>query len=237
MGSNEIIAKALCADDDKLWHSSHDLWEQALIAIVKEKHADWYGTSLVILGHIYDIMTKQFNFKMESSMQHFESEKKYKPVGHFANVKNNEDKINVLQSSDYSFILAITSIILLFFVLSYPLNDFETKIMVGLGLLLFIVIGFIIGLLFNIFAGVVAFVGECYFFDAICRLVANIFHLADGDMAMLYIFRIISVILAIYLIYSAFKGKDNDKGATRLMVVTMQDRGIPTPSSPVLNNS
>lgn len=67
-------------------------------------------------------------------------------------------------------------------------------------------------MLSNVIAGFAGFLIGGYIFDFICEFLANLLHLPESDIAMLYIYRVIAIVLIVYLLYSIINGiKDNKR--------------------------
>ncbi|MGM9948248.1 hypothetical protein [Floccifex sp.] len=218
----EITSKAMEQEQNKNYRRSQYLWESALIEIVEQKESDWAGFSLVVLTHIYEMMTNHFNFKAENSVDHLKHKHKYKPAGHWEDVINLDNKIKSLHSSTFSMILrlivAIVLILLFFVFVSYPFSSLEIDFMVGVGLILCFGVAIVVGLSTNIIVGFISIFITFFIYDFLCQFVSNILHLADSDLGMLYICRFIVVIVSIFLIYSIFKSISNNKEASRLQI-------------------
>lgn len=121
-------------------------------------------------------------------------------------------------------VLFLLLIFTFFFFLGYPFSDLEIKILVGAGILLLLGVAILIGMLSNVIAGFAGFLIGGYIFDFICEFVDNLLHLPDADIAMLYIYRGIAIVLIVYLLYSIINGIKDNKEANRLLIQVVRER-------------
>lgn len=212
------ISDALTAEDEYDWKKSQYKWEMALIETVKAKKEDWYGSSLVILCHIYGMMEDFFEFKKsDSRIAH-----NYKPVGHWKDVELNEDRIEHMKSSKLSIIFRIVLAIILLFVfflyISYPFGKMETNILAVSLIVSVGIIGIIVGLMTNLIAGFISLIISSLADRGIAKLLRRIFQFPDLDIGYLWIIRIMVLVIAIALISTAIKDHKNSKDVTKLSI-------------------
>lgn len=53
--------------------------------------AQWYGTGLVILSHIHDLMKEHFGFQARTTLDRFFSKEIYTPVGNWKKLQECQD--------------------------------------------------------------------------------------------------------------------------------------------------
>lgn len=121
-------------------------------------------------------------------------------------------------------VLFLLLIFTFFFFLGYPFSDLEIKILLGAGILLLLGVAILIGMLSNVIAGFAGFLIGRYIFDFICEFVANLLHLPDADIAMLYIYRVIAIVLIVYLLYSIVNRIKDNKEANRFLIQVVRER-------------
>ena len=190
---------------------------------MKKKKEKWFGTSLVIASHIHDLMKEQFNLRYRDYLSEYES--RCEPVAHWKDVLLMEEKLNLLKVSNvnigFRVVLVLLLIFTFFFFLGYPFSDLEIKILVGAGILLLLGVAILIGMLSNVIAGFAGFLIGGYIFDFICEFVVNLLHLPDADIAMLYIYRVIAIVLIVYSITNSIK---DNKEANRFLIQVVRER-------------
>ena len=121
-------------------------------------------------------------------------------------------------------VLVLLLIFTFFFFLGYPFSDLEIKILVGAGILLLLGVAILIGVLSNVITGFAGFLIGGYIFDFICEFVVNLLHLPDADIAMLYIYRGIAIVLIVYLLYSIVNRIKDNKEANRFLIQVVRER-------------
>lgn len=84
----------------------------------------------------------------------------------------------------------------------------------------------LIGMLSNVIAGFAGFLIGGYVFDFICEFLANLLHLPESDIVMLYIYRVKAIVLIVYLLYSIMKGIKDNKEANRLLIQVVRERNF-----------
>ena len=193
---------------------------------MKKKKEKWFGTSLVIASHIHDLMKEQFNLRYRDYLSEYES--RCEPVAHWKDVLLMEEKMNLLKVSTvnigFRVVLVLLLIFTFFFFLGYPFSDLEIKILVGAGILLLLGVAILIGMLSNVIAGFAGFLIGGYIFDFICEFVVNLLHLPESDIAMLYIYRVIAIVLIVYLLYSITNSIKDNKEANRFLIQVVRER-------------
>lgn len=123
-------------------------------------------------------------------------------------------------------VLVLLLIFTFFFFLGYPFSDLEIKILLGAGILLLLGVAILIGVLSNVIAGFAGFLIGGYIFDFICEFVVNLLHLPDAYIVMLYIYRVIAIVLIVYLLYSIINGIKDNKEANRLLIQVVRERSF-----------
>lgn len=123
-------------------------------------------------------------------------------------------------------VLVLLLIFTFFFFLGYPFSDLEIKILLGAGILLLLGVAILIGVLSNVIAGFAGFLIGGYIFDFICEFVVNLLHLPDAYIVMLYIYRVIAIVLIVYLLYSIVNRIKDNKEANRLLIQVVRERSF-----------
>ncbi|MGN1399254.1 MAG: hypothetical protein ACI4WG_04565 [Erysipelotrichaceae bacterium] len=218
--SENYASQALKAEREGLWFKSNYLWEKELIETVNNQQTNWYGKSLVILSHIYDIFKRHYDFKSIDKLTHTLENKTYKPVGNWAHVEDIKNKITEMQTSTAStiakIILAVVLLFVFFVMISYPFSDFETYFLAIFFLIIMAIIAIFCGLMINFIAGVIAFFVSNFVIEFLSELLQSLLHLPSSDVGMLYIFRFIIVIVALFLFLLAYSDRSNNKKAAQM---------------------
>lgn len=123
-------------------------------------------------------------------------------------------------------VLVLLLIFTFFFFLGYLFSDLEIKILLGAGILLLLGVAILIGVLSNVITGFADFLIGGYVFDFICEFVVNLLHLPESDIAMLYIYRGIAIVLIVYLLYSIVNRIKDNKEANRLLIQVVRERSF-----------
>lgn len=223
-GERRDWAEEACkAERKRDWQKAQLLWERALIQSVPDGDGapgdKEYGTGLVILSHLHDLMKEHFGFLAISGIDRFISKKKYSPVGHWEKLRSYRDAQSVSLTSGWSILVRILLALLLgagFFLLSYPFSNAAANILLGGAIVLILAVAIFIGSLTNFWGGLIAFFVTAYLLDFLCDGLSEWLELGSSDLALLYILRAVGVLAGVILLCSAVVSMSQNRKTRRL---------------------
>ena len=222
LSGQEWSRQACEAEANQSWTRAQFLWECALVETVKDSDtkAKAYGTGLVILSHIHDLMKEHFGFQARTTLDRFFSKEAYTPVGNWKKLQECQETHTLSTVSKSGILMRIWLALIVglgLFLISYPFSKFTKGIVLGAGVVLVFALAILIGKLTNFFGGLIALFVGTYLADTLSQSMCKWLHLESDLVGLLYILRIIGGVMGIILLCWAVAGiRDNRKNVQRI---------------------